>query len=91
MKDPDVPACGFPLWKPSVPTRRSTKSGPLLALRQSTAADDTHLIHVGGCMVLWDQFQSSEAWSKLDTLNLSERDLRDIADAPHQRAHSPGC
>jgi len=52
---------------------------PLLALRQSTPLDDTHLIHVVR-MALRDQLESSEVWSKLDTLNLSERNRRDIAD-----------
>ena len=52
---------------------------PLLAIRQSTAPDDTYLIHVVR-MALRDQLESPEVWSKLDTLNLSERDRRDIAD-----------
>ena len=52
---------------------------PLLAIRQSTAPDDTYLIHVVR-MALRDQLESPEVWSKLDTLNLSERDGRDIAD-----------
>src|SRR5262249_6755724 len=52
---------------------------PLLALRQSTAADDTHLLHVAR-MALRDQLQSAETWDALANLGLSERDWRDIAD-----------
>ena len=52
---------------------------PLLAIRQSTAPDDKYLIHVVR-MALRDQLETPEVWSRLDTLNLSERDGRDIAD-----------
>ncbi len=52
---------------------------PLLALWQSTAADDTHLIHVVR-MALRDQFLAPEIWSRLETLALSARDRRDVAD-----------
>jgi putative heme-binding domain-containing protein len=52
---------------------------PLLALRQTTAADDTHLLHVVR-MALRDHFKAPETWSMLETLGLSERDRRDLAD-----------
>ena len=52
---------------------------PLLALRQSSPGDDTHLIHVVR-IALRDQLKNTEVWSRLDSLNLSERDRRDIAD-----------
>jgi len=52
---------------------------PLLALRQTAAVDDTHLIHVAR-MALRDQLKAVDIWSKLAGLKLSERDLRDIAD-----------
>jgi putative heme-binding domain-containing protein len=52
---------------------------PLLSVRQSTAPDDTHLIHVAR-MALRDQLQDREMWPQLATLSLSERDRRDIAD-----------
>ncbi len=60
---------------------------PLLVLRQNTPADDTHLIHVAR-MALRDQLQTADIWSKLGGLNLSERDLRDIADVA-TGVHSP--
>ena len=53
---------------------------PLLAVRQATPADDTHLIHVAR-IALCDQLKYSHVWSQLASLNLSERDRRDIADA----------
>ncbi len=52
---------------------------PLLALRQSTPADDTHLMHVVR-MALRDQLKTVDIWEGLETLELSERDRRDIAD-----------
>ena len=52
---------------------------PLLALRQSTAAEDTHLMHVAR-MALRDQFKSKEVWTKLETLTLNARDRADVAD-----------
>jgi putative heme-binding domain-containing protein len=52
---------------------------PLIALRRSTPADDTHLIHVAR-MALRDQLLTSETWSQLGSLSLSEQDRRDIAD-----------
>ncbi len=52
---------------------------PLLVLRQNTAPDDTHLIHVAR-MAIRDQLKTAGVWSKLGELKLSERDLRDIAD-----------
>ncbi|MDR3623282.1 MAG: c-type cytochrome [Paludisphaera borealis] len=52
---------------------------PLLSLRQSTAADDTHLLHVAR-MALRDQFKDKEVWPKLDTLTLNARDRADVAD-----------
>ena len=60
---------------------------PLLALRQTTPADDTHLVHVAR-MALRDQLKTADAWKGLETLVLSERDRRDLADvAPG--VHSP--
>jgi putative heme-binding domain-containing protein len=52
---------------------------PLLALRQSIPSDDTHLLHVAR-MALRDQLKTGDVWSKLGSLNLNERDWRDIAD-----------
>ncbi len=52
---------------------------PLLVLRQSASADDTHLIHVAR-IALRDQLKNPEIWSRLDSLGLNERDRRDIAD-----------
>ncbi len=52
---------------------------PLLALRQSTSPDDTHLIHIAR-MALRDQLKRPDVWSQLETLALSESDRRDIAD-----------
>jgi putative membrane-bound dehydrogenase-like protein len=52
---------------------------PLLALRQSTSADDTHLIHVVR-MALRDQLKTAEVWAQLESLGLNARDRRDIAD-----------
>ena len=52
---------------------------PLLSLRQSTPADDTHLIHVAR-IALRDQLKNPAIWSRLDSLGLTERDRRDIAD-----------
>ncbi len=52
---------------------------PLLALRQSTPADDTHLVHVAR-MALRDQLKTADVWNGLETLELSDRDRRDIAD-----------
>jgi putative heme-binding domain-containing protein len=52
---------------------------PLLALRQTTESVDTHLLHVVR-MALRDQFQTAEFWAGAETLGLSERDRRDIAD-----------
>ncbi len=52
---------------------------PLLALRQSTPADDTHLIHVAR-MALRDQLTHPDVWPQLETLTLNERDRRDLAD-----------
>jgi len=52
---------------------------PLLALRQSTAEDDTHLIHVVR-MALRDQLKTAEVWPRLETPGLNERDRRDLAD-----------
>jgi len=60
---------------------------PLLLLRQNTPADDTHLIHVAR-MALRDQLKTADTWSKLGSLNLSERDLRDVADVA-TGVHSP--
>jgi putative heme-binding domain-containing protein len=52
---------------------------PLLVLRQSASAEDTHLIHVAR-IALRDQLKNPEIWSRLDSLGLNERDRRDIAD-----------
>jgi putative heme-binding domain-containing protein len=52
---------------------------PLLALRQSVSPEDTHLLHVAR-MALRDQLKSADVWPKLETLGLSERDRRDLAD-----------
>jgi putative heme-binding domain-containing protein len=52
---------------------------PLLALRQGTSADDTHLLHASR-IALRDQLTKAEAWSTLASAPLSERDARDIAD-----------
>ena len=52
---------------------------PLLALRQSAPADDTHLIHVAR-MALRDQLLERGVWPQLAKLGLVERDRRDIAD-----------
>jgi putative heme-binding domain-containing protein len=52
----------------------------LLALGHATPKDDTHLIHVAR-IALRDQLKDDEVWPRLSaSLNLSERDLRDIAD-----------
>jgi putative heme-binding domain-containing protein len=52
---------------------------PLLELRQSAPADDTHLIHVAR-MALRDQLLDSSVWPQLAKLEQSERDRRDLAD-----------
>ena len=52
---------------------------PLLALRQATPEDDTHLIHVVR-MALRDQLRPAEAWPSSRRLGLTERDRRDLAD-----------
>jgi putative heme-binding domain-containing protein len=57
----------------------ATNIKPLLSLRQSTSAEDTHLVHVAR-IALRDQLKKPEIWSRLDDLGLTERDQRDIAD-----------
>jgi putative heme-binding domain-containing protein len=52
---------------------------PLLALRQSAPAEDTHLIHVVR-IALRDQLTAANVSKGLEALDLSERDLRDLAD-----------
>ncbi|MDR3636437.1 MAG: c-type cytochrome [Isosphaeraceae bacterium] len=52
---------------------------PLLRLRQSIPADDTHLLHVVR-MALRDQLLAPQAWEGLSALNLTEGEARDIAD-----------
>jgi putative heme-binding domain-containing protein len=52
---------------------------PLLALRQATAPDDTHLIHVAR-MALRDQLRDDAAWTEVEGKTWSDRDRRDIAD-----------
>jgi putative heme-binding domain-containing protein len=51
----------------------------LLNARQNAAENDSHLIHVLR-MALRDQLKSTDVWSGLDTLRLSDRDRRDLAD-----------
>jgi len=62
---------------------------PLLRLRQTTAAEDDHLIHVAR-IALRDQLKGDDVWSRLDALTLNPRDLDDLADAavavPSERA-----
>ena len=52
---------------------------PLLDLRQSSSAEDTHLVHMAR-MALRDQLRPATSWPRLADLSLSERDARDIAD-----------
>ena len=52
---------------------------PLLDLRQSSSAEDTHLVHMTR-MALRDQLRPATSWPRLADLSLSERDARDIAD-----------
>jgi putative heme-binding domain-containing protein len=52
---------------------------PLLALRQSAPDDDTHLVHAAR-MALRDQLRIPSSWERLASLELGERDRRDIAD-----------
>jgi putative heme-binding domain-containing protein len=52
---------------------------PLLALRQSSSSDDTHLVHVVR-MALRDQLKADQVWAQLDGSGLTERDRHDIAD-----------
>ncbi len=52
---------------------------PLLALRATTPADDTHLTHVLR-MALRDQLRTDDAWAHLDLKTLSDRQQADIAD-----------
>jgi len=52
---------------------------PLLRLRQTTAAEDDHLIHVAR-IALRDQLKRDDVWSRLDALTLNPRDLDDLAD-----------
>jgi putative heme-binding domain-containing protein len=58
---------------------RPANVAPLLALRQTTSDEDTHLIHVAR-MALRDQLKTGGAWASLKTLRLSDRDRRDLAD-----------
>jgi putative heme-binding domain-containing protein len=62
---------------------------PLLALRQSVSPEDTHLLHVVR-MALRDQLKKSEVWPRLETLGLSERQRRDLADVA-TGVSSPGA
>ncbi|WP_165221580.1 PVC-type heme-binding CxxCH protein [Aquisphaera insulae] len=52
---------------------------PLLDLRESTRADDTHLLHVAR-MALRDQLKRLEVWKSLATADLSARDRECLAD-----------
>ncbi len=60
---------------------------PLLVLRQKTPGDDNHLIHVAR-MALRDQLKTADTWKGLETIALTERDRRDIADVA-MGVHSP--
>jgi putative membrane-bound dehydrogenase-like protein len=60
---------------------------PLLTLWQSTSGDDSHLIHVVR-MALRDQLLAPASWSQLETLRLTARERRDIADVA-TGVHSP--
>jgi len=53
--------------------------GPLLALRHTVAADDTHLLHVVR-MALRDQLEPAEVWRQLPMSSWTEKDKRAIAD-----------
>jgi putative membrane-bound dehydrogenase-like protein len=52
---------------------------PLLKLRRSVPADDTHLMHVVR-MALRDQLRSSEVWKSVEFGSLSAEDARNLAD-----------
>ena len=52
---------------------------PLLTLRESTASDDTHLIHVVR-MALRDQLRDEAAWGWVNAQSLSDRERAEIAD-----------
>ena len=52
---------------------------PLLDLRSSIPTEDTHLLHVVR-MALRDQLLKDEAWSKLQTADLTARRRADLAD-----------
>ena len=52
---------------------------PLLALRASTPADDTHLTHVVR-MALREQLRGDDAWARLDPKTLTDRDRSYVAD-----------
>ena len=52
---------------------------PLIALRLSTPADDTHLIQVVR-IALRDTLLSDDAWNEIAALDLSESQLAEIAD-----------
>ena len=60
---------------------------PLLVLRQTIPADDNHMIHVAR-MALRDQLEAGGTWERLETIGLTERDRRDIADVA-LGVHSP--
>ena len=62
-----------------MPIPRRPNIRPLLALRQSTPADDTHLIHVAR-IALRDQLKTPMSGRGSRRSKLSERDRRDIAD-----------
>ncbi|AMV39554.1 PVC-type heme-binding CxxCH protein [Planctomyces sp. SH-PL62] len=52
---------------------------PLLRLRQSTTAEDTHLVHVAR-MALRDQLKDDSIWSRIAALPLNDKDRADLAD-----------
>jgi putative heme-binding domain-containing protein len=52
---------------------------PLLDLRQTAPAEDTHLIHVVR-MALRDQLLDDNAWNHVEAAQWSDRDLGDLAD-----------
>ena len=60
-------------------TRTWPTSGRCWRCGSPRPTDDTHLIHVVR-MALRDQLKTAEVWPRLETLGLTERDRRDLAD-----------
>ncbi|MDG3002880.1 PVC-type heme-binding CxxCH protein [Paludisphaera mucosa] len=52
---------------------------PLLKLKRSTAADDTHLVHVAR-IALRDQLKDAAVWARIAALPLDDQDRADLAD-----------